>query len=735
MQQSSGVPIQRTPSNQWAPSSPSLQRKHSVCGQFKPSKFRVDVCTECFHRRLEHAQSILQDELLSKEDPYEVFELLSKIGNGTFGSVFLAKERKTQKNVAIKFLRLNQDKKTIETLVNEINILKESIECPYVVEYYGCYMKENYIMVVMEYCWCSVNDLLELCPELLFTETLISAMCACVVKGLAYIHAEGIGHRDIKPGNLLLTEEGQLKLADFGISVKMRHSRDKMMDLAGSPYWCAPEIIEGEGLEGYDKTVDIWSLGIVAIELAEGKPPLHDLSPMKVLKEIPKRPPPRLKEPHKWSKDFNEFVEMCLQKNPKDRATAKSLLKHPFVLRGSNAQILQTLVKQWMPVMESKKPKRGIKPHPVAEYSIKFEETDNTVVIVSSKTNQFDTEKIFDEYGNEIGAETTSGSLQSSSEDTNNNNNTDDGTFHGPDSPNPSPSQTRHQATPAEPIPPPTEPSTNTASTSPLSNLVVIEHYMSPRGSAEREEQPDRTVKKTPSQEAKQSPPTIMKAPHSPRHDSTRGIVLPFKGPHITHKREGKRNSRKVQKLFAVPLETTYNPKKNDHMIDQIIQHIKKKGLDINGIFRLKGKHAKMVELKVLFENREMVDLNSYAILDVISVFELFFFYLPESPLTQALYPKFLENSEIHDPSARAAAIKGTIETLPLVNKVFLKRVFSLFHDVCNHSAANGMQPARLAKYVNTLFLSKDDIVHTNKDPMQKFIITCVDHYNTIFEQ
>jgi len=209
-------------------------------------------------------------------------------------------------------------------------------------------MKDDVIMIVMEYCACSVEDILFYCPEEEITETQIAAVCAAIVKSLAYLHSFNISHRDIKSANILLKESGEVKIADFGVAHKLKGDRDKLKTMAGSPYWFAPEVITADS---YDNKVDIWATGIVAIEMAESRPPHYDMEPLQVLFVIPKQPPPRLKEPKKWSPDFVDFIDKCLQKDPAQRQTAKQLLNHPFVLKGSSTQILEPLVKKCLPVL------------------------------------------------------------------------------------------------------------------------------------------------------------------------------------------------------------------------------------------------------------------------------------------------------------------------------------------------------------------------------------------------
>jgi len=225
-------------------------------------------------------------------------------------------------------------------------------------------------MLVMEYCACSVEDILSFCDDYTFTEAQIAGVCAAVVKGLAYLHAYGISHRDIKSGNVLLKETGEVKLADFGVSHKLANERDKMKTLAGSPYWCAPELITADS---YDNKVDIWACGIVALEMAEGRPPHWDMEPLQVIFHIPKQPPPRLKEPKKWSPDFVDFLDKCLKKDPEQRAPAVQLLCHPFILSGSSREILMPMVVDCIPVLLPKKQKE------MEEEEAEQEEDGNTI--------------------------------------------------------------------------------------------------------------------------------------------------------------------------------------------------------------------------------------------------------------------------------------------------------------------------------------------------------------------
>jgi serine/threonine protein kinase len=202
----------------------------------------------------------------------------------------------------------------------------------------------------MEYCGAgSMCDLMAIC-DITLTEAQIRAVCRCALQGLEYLHRQGTIHRDIKAGNILLTEVGECKLADFGVSAEITTSMPKRSSTIGTPYWMAPEVLQGSQ---YDWKADIWSLGITAIELAVGEPPLSNYHPMRALFMIPNNDPPTLPNPERWSPEFHDFVRVCLQKDPNKRPEAGALLKnHPFIQRAGDAKIIERLVQQCLPAIE-----------------------------------------------------------------------------------------------------------------------------------------------------------------------------------------------------------------------------------------------------------------------------------------------------------------------------------------------------------------------------------------------
>ncbi|KAI3976718.1 hypothetical protein MKX01_008576 [Papaver californicum] len=264
---------------------------------------------------------------VTREDPSTKYELLNELGKGSYGAVYKARDLKTSEMVAIKVISLSEGEEGYEEIRGEIEMLQQCSH-PNVVRYLGSYQGEEYLWIVMEYCGGgSVADLMNVTDEAL-EEHQIAFVCREALKGLSYLHSIFKVHRDIKGGNILLTEQGEVKLGDFGVAAQLTRTMSKRNTFIGTPHWMAPEVIQENR---YDGKVDVWALGVSAIEMAEGLPPRSTVHPMRVLFMISIEPAPMLEDKEKWSLIFHDFVAKCLTKEPRLRPTATEMLKHKFI--------------------------------------------------------------------------------------------------------------------------------------------------------------------------------------------------------------------------------------------------------------------------------------------------------------------------------------------------------------------------------------------------------------------
>ncbi|XP_029968596.1 mitogen-activated protein kinase kinase kinase kinase 4-like isoform X8 [Salarias fasciatus] len=325
------------------------------------------------------AKSLVDIDLASLRDPAGIFELVEVVGNGTYGQVYKGRHVKTGQLAAIKVMDVTEDEE--EEIKLEINMLKKYSHHRNIATYYGAFIKksppghDDQLWLVMEFCGAgSITDLVKNTKGNSLKEDWIAYISREILRGLAHLHAHHVIHRDIKGQNVLLTENAEVKLVDFGVSAQLDRTVGRRNTFIGTPYWMAPEVIAcDENPDAtYDYRSDLWSCGITAIEMAEGAPPLCDMHPMRALFLIPRNPPPRLKS-KKWSKKFFSFIEGCLVKNYTQRPPTEQLLKHPFIRDQPNERQVRIQLKDHI---DRTKKKRGEKDETEYEYSGSEEEEE-----------------------------------------------------------------------------------------------------------------------------------------------------------------------------------------------------------------------------------------------------------------------------------------------------------------------------------------------------------------------
>ncbi|XP_004578491.2 serine/threonine-protein kinase PAK 6 [Ochotona princeps] len=275
--------------------------------------------------------------VVDQGDPRLLLDSYVKIGEGSTGIVCLAREKHSGRQVAVKMMDLRKQQRR-ELLFNEVVIMRDYQHLN-VVEMYKSYLVGEELWVLMEFL--QGGALTDIISQVRLNEEQIATVCEAVLQALAYLHAQGVIHRDIKSDSILLTLDGRVKLSDFGFCAQISKDVPKRKSLVGTPYWMAPEVISRTL---YATEVDVWSLGIMVIEMVDGEPPYFSDSPVQAMKRLRDNPPPKLRNSHKVSPVLRDFLERMLVRDPQERATAQELLDHPFLLQTGMPECLVPLI-------------------------------------------------------------------------------------------------------------------------------------------------------------------------------------------------------------------------------------------------------------------------------------------------------------------------------------------------------------------------------------------------------
>ncbi|XP_071800762.1 uncharacterized protein [Asterias amurensis] len=327
-------------------SGPNMQPgpQHQLPQQPPPQGFQGPTPTPAGEQRVSHEQfrAALQ-MVVNQGDPRHHLDHFVKIGEGSTGIVCIATERGSGRQVAVKKMDLRKQQRR-ELLFNEVVIMRDYKHAN-IVEMYNSYLVGDELWVVMEFLeGGALTDIVTHTHKL--EEEMIAYVCKAILKALAFLHSQGVIHRDIKSDSILLTHDGKVKLSDFGFCAQVSSDMPKRKSLVGTPYWMAPEVISRLP---YGPEVDIWSLGIMVMEMVDGEPPFFNEPPLQAMRRIRDMPPPKLKNPHKASPRLQGFVERMLVRDPTQRASAFELLQHPFLRTAGPDATLLNLMRQLRP--------------------------------------------------------------------------------------------------------------------------------------------------------------------------------------------------------------------------------------------------------------------------------------------------------------------------------------------------------------------------------------------------
>ncbi|XP_013776556.1 serine/threonine-protein kinase PAK mbt-like [Limulus polyphemus] len=323
---------------------PEQHPKSAVPGHHTEQHHKSAVPGQSHHpeqQRLSHEQfrAALQ-MVVSPGDPREDLENFIKIGEGSTGIVCIATEKSSNRQVAVKKMDLRKQQRR-ELLFNEVVIMRD-YHHPNIVEMYNSFLVGDELWVVMEFL--EGGALTDIVTHARMDEEQIATVCNQCLKALAFLHSQGVIHRDIKSDSILLASDGRVKLSDFGFCAQVSPDLLKRKSLVGTPYWMAPEVISRLP---YGPEVDLWSLGIMVIEMVDGEPPFFNEPPLQAMRRIRDMPPPKLKNTHKVSPRLQGFLEKMLLRDPSQRATACELLQHPFLRQAGPPSLLVPLMRSF----------------------------------------------------------------------------------------------------------------------------------------------------------------------------------------------------------------------------------------------------------------------------------------------------------------------------------------------------------------------------------------------------